>query len=157
MSRTATALAIRSSSLVAIALFLSWYALLGGWRALHEALPEAAALAPAPILTSAGDSTEMPSRSVIALALLVAAGALVLLARRARTRRLSAKRGDMTSPNEGRLWADHLAWLAAISEEAKARRLREMMDREVVLVGGGARPQGAQDGLRAGQISGRGV
>ncbi len=63
----------------------------------------------------------------------------------------------MTSPNEGRLWADHLAWLAAISEEAKARRLREMMDREVVLVGGGARPQGAQDGLRAGQISGRGV
>ena len=121
---------------MAIALFLGWYALLGGWRALYEALPETGPLAPALILTSASDSTEVPLRSFIDLALLVAAGALVLLARRAHARRLSTERGKMTSPTEGRLWAEHLAWLGAISEEAKARRLRDVMNRQVVLTGG---------------------
>lgn len=143
---------------MAIALFLAWYALLGGWRALYEVLPEAGPLAPAPILPSASDSTELPLRSFIELALLVAAGALALLARRARARRLSTKRGKMTSPTEERLWAEHLAWLAAISEEEKARRLRDVMNPQVVLIGGGRMPQGAQDGLRArGHVRGRGV
>jgi hypothetical protein len=148
VSRTATGLAIRSSSLVAIALFLAWYALLGGWRVLYEALPETAPLAPAPISTPASDSTEIPLRSFIELALLVAAGALVLLARRIRARRLSTQGGKMMSPTERRLWVEHLAWLGAISEEEKSAsaRLGQM----------GMRRMGAQDPAPATSVAVKG-
>jgi hypothetical protein len=107
-----TALAIRTGSLVTIALFLTWYAPLGGWRTLHDALPELGVLAPTSIWTPATESTEIPVRLFIQLALFV--GALVLI-RLARARRVSAKRRKMISPTERRLWAEHLAWLAAIS------------------------------------------
>ena len=108
-----TTLAIRTSSLVAIALFLTWYAPLGGWRALSEVLPDIGLPAPMPIWAApASDSTEIALGLFIQLVLLVVA---LVLIRLARARRVTANRGKMTSPTERRLWADHLAWLAAIS------------------------------------------
>jgi hypothetical protein len=150
-----TALAIRSASLVTIALFLTWYAGLGGWRALHEALPEIGLLAPTAIWTPPGDSTEILLRLPIQLALFVAA---LVLIRLARARRVTAKRGKLTSPTERRLWAEHLAWLAARSGGSGDATSVDVMSRPVVLVSryAGRRPQGAQDGLlRGSHVRGR--
>jgi hypothetical protein len=110
--RAATTLAIRTSALVTIALFLTWYAPLGGWRALNDALPEIGLLAPRPSWAAANDPTEISLGLFIQPAILVVALTLIRLAR---ARRMTANHGKMVSPTERRLWADHLAWLAAIS------------------------------------------
>jgi hypothetical protein len=97
---------------VTIALFLVWYAPLGGWRAVNDALPEIAPLAPMPTWAPASDPTEAPLALFIQLALLVVA---VMLIRLARANRVTSNQGKTASPTERRLWADHLAWLAATS------------------------------------------
>jgi hypothetical protein len=105
-------LAIRTSALVTIALFLTWYAPLGGWRALIDALPEIGPLAPRPSSAPVNDPTEIPLGLFIQPVLLVVA---LMLIRFARARRVTASHGRTASPIERRLWADHLAWLAEIS------------------------------------------
>ena len=112
MSRNAITLAIRTSALVTIALFLTWYAPLGGWRAITDALPEIGPLAPRPSWAPASQSTEISLGLFIQPGLLIVA---LMLIRLARARRVTANHGKTASPAERRVWADHLAWLAAVS------------------------------------------
>lgn len=102
-------LAIRSIALSALALFVAWYALLGGRAALEDALPEISGFAP-PAIVAARVGLGDPLRWLVGFAMLFAA--LVFLAVVQRFRRKERGAVPRTrSLAEERLWAEHLAWL----------------------------------------------
>jgi len=105
---------------VAIALFLTWYAALGGWRALDDALSELGLSPLSPLQSPESDSAQIPLRLFVQLALLVVA---VILIRLARAQRVAGNRRTTHSLTERRLWAEHLAWLAATPQDREAQRL----------------------------------
>ncbi len=104
-------LAIRSVSLLALALFAAWYALLGGRAALEEAVPEISAYAPPAIVPDRPELAGDRLGWLLGFAILLATVAVIAAVRRSRRtpRRVFVR---IPSLAEQRLWAEHLAWLA---------------------------------------------